>query len=81
METQIPNGLIAAMNVIDQNAITQFDEIIPKKRMSHNQSKNFTDSVTSANDRVDKDCLIVTNYQMSDISLSMPSKLVYQKFK
>ena len=51
---QIPNGLIAPMNVIDQNTITQFGEIVPKKRMTHNQSKTFTGSVTSANDRVEK---------------------------
>ena len=45
------------MNVIDQNTITQFGEIVPKKRMTHNQSKTFKGSGTSVNDRVDKESL------------------------
>ena len=55
--TKIPNGLIAPMNVIEQNTITQFGEVVPKKRMTHNQSKIFDSSGTSVNGRVDKDLL------------------------
>ena len=55
--SQIPNGLIAPMNVIAQNTITPLGEIISKQRMTHNQSKTFSGSGTSVNDRVDKNML------------------------
>ena len=55
--TLIPDGLIAPMNVVDQNTITEFGEIVSKQRMTHNQSKIFNGSGTSVNGRVDKDLL------------------------
>ena len=55
--TLIPDGLIAPMNVVDQITITEFCEIVPKKRMTHNQSKVFNGSGTLVNDRVNKESL------------------------
>ena len=55
--TSIPDGLIAPMNVVDQNNIIEFGEIISKQRMTHNQSKIFDGSGTSVNGRVDKEAL------------------------
>ena len=45
------------MNVVDQNIITEFGEIVAKQRMTHNQSKTFSGSGTSVNGRVDKEVL------------------------
>ena len=51
---------MAPMNIIDQNTITEFGEIIQKQRLTHNQSMVFS-SGTSVNSRVIKtelqDCM------------------------
>ena len=54
---EIEGALIATMNNIDQNTITELGEIIPKLQLTHNQSKFFLSS-TLVNGRVKK-----TNYR------------------
>lgn len=53
----IPNALMAPLNIIEQNTITEHGEIVTKKRLIHNQSRVFIASGTSVNGRVDKDIL------------------------
>ena len=56
------NALMAPLNIIEQNIITEHGKIVPKKRLIHNQSKVFDKLGTySVNSRVDKvslqDCM------------------------
>ena len=53
----IPNAMMAPLNIIEQNTITELGEITKKRRLIHNQSKKFNTSGTSVNSRVDKDSL------------------------
>ena len=55
--TLIPDALIAPLNIIEQNTITELGEIAQKRRLVHNQSMVFSGSGTSVNSRVDKDML------------------------
>ena len=50
----IENALMAPMNIAEQSTIAAFGEIVPSKRLTHNQSKKFTASGTSVNGRVKK---------------------------
>lgn len=51
---QLEGALMAPMNIADQNTINERGEIIPSKRLTHNQSKEFG-SGTSVNSRVQTD--------------------------
>ena len=55
--TLIPDALLAPLNIIEQNTITELGEIAQKRRLVHNQSKVFSASGTSVNSRTDKDML------------------------
>ena len=49
---QIPNALLAPLNVHNQNTINERGEIIDKKRLTHNQSMKYKNSGTSLNSRL-----------------------------
>ena len=51
----IKDALIAPMNVVEQDTINERGEIIDKKRLTHNQSKQYRGSGTSVNSRVQTD--------------------------
>ena len=55
--TEIPNLLIAPLNVHEQHTINEWGEIIDKMRMTHNLSKLFTGSDSSVNSRLDKQAI------------------------
>jgi hypothetical protein len=55
--TQIPGVLLAPLNVQAQNTINKRGEIIPKNRLTHDQSWKWQPG-TSANSRVDTDKLM-----------------------
>ena len=55
---QIPGVLLAPLNIQAQNTINERGEIIPKNRLTHDQSWKWQ-SGTSVNSRVIKDKLIV----------------------
>ena len=54
---EIKNALMSPMNVAEQNTITEFGEVIPSQRLTHNQSKLYSTSGTSINSRVIKEKL------------------------
>ena len=54
---KIENALLAPMNVVEQDTINEQGEIIDKKKITHNQSKNFQGSGTLVNSRVQEDDL------------------------
>lgn len=54
---KIENALMSPLNVQDQWTISEFGEVIPSKRLTHNQSKTYKASGTSVNSRVKKDKL------------------------
>ena len=51
--TQIPGALLAPMNVMNQTTIDERGNIIPKDRLTHDQSFVWPSSETSVNSRVD----------------------------
>ncbi len=55
--TQIPGVLLAPLNIQVQNIINEHGEIIPKNRLTHNQSWKWQ-SGTSVNSRVDNNNLM-----------------------
>jgi hypothetical protein len=55
--TQIPGILLAPLNIQAQNTINEHGEIIPKNRLTHNQSWKWQPG-TSVNSRVNKDKLM-----------------------
>ena len=55
--TQIPGILFAPLNIQAQNTINERGEIIPKNRLTHDQSWMWQ-SVTSVNSRINKDELM-----------------------
>ena len=80
----IPNALMAPMNIHDQYGINEKGEIIAKKRLTHNQSCKFG-SNTSLNSRVTKDslqdcmygaCLSRVIHQIIDLRLRHPNKKI-----
>ena len=50
----IPGLVMAPMNIMAQNTIDKFGQIIPKDRLTHNQSWKWS-SGTSVNSRVQKE--------------------------
>jgi hypothetical protein len=57
----IPGLCIAPMNIMAQNTIDEFDRIIPKDLLTHDQSWKWS-SGTSVNSRVQKDLLQACRY-------------------
>ena len=53
---ELIGALISPMNIVEQSTINEFGEIVPKKRLTHNQSMEFQ-SGTSVNSRAQKDLL------------------------
>ena len=57
----ISDSLLTPMSMVEQNTITEHCEIVPKKQITHNQSKLFAASGTSVNKHVNKkelqDCM------------------------
>ena len=53
---ELIGALISPMNIVKQSTINKFGEIVPKKRLTHNQSMEFQ-SGTSVNSRAQKDLL------------------------
>ena len=53
----IPGAIISPLNIAEQNTINERGEIIPSKRLTHNQSMIYKSSNTSVNGRVQKDKL------------------------
>ena len=58
---EIDGALMAPMNIIDQNTITELGELVSKLRLTHNQSKAFS-SKTLVNSRVKKEELQACMY-------------------
>ena len=57
MIKRIPGAIISPLNIAEQNTINERGEIIPSKRLTHNQSMIYKSSNTSVNGRVQKDKL------------------------
>ena len=51
----IPGAIVSPLNIAEQNTINERGEIIPSKRLTHNQSMIYKSSNTSVNVRVIKD--------------------------
>ena len=54
---RILGAIVSPLNIAEQNTINERDEIIPSKRLTHNQSMIYKSSNTSVNGRVQKDKL------------------------
>jgi hypothetical protein len=59
----IPDLCMAPMNIMAQNTIGEFGRIIPKDRLTHNQSWKWSFG-TSVNNRVQKDLLQACRYSL-----------------
>jgi len=57
----IPGICMAPMNIMAQNTIDEFGRIVPKDRLTHDQSWKWS-SGTSVNRRVQKDALQACRY-------------------
>jgi hypothetical protein len=55
--TQIKGLEMAPMNIMAQNTIDEFGRVVPKDRLTHNQSWKWEVSGTSVNSRVQKELL------------------------
>jgi hypothetical protein len=58
---KVPGALIAPMNIMEQNTIDEFGSIIPKQRLTHDQSFTWS-SGTSVNSRIDFTTLLPCKY-------------------
>jgi hypothetical protein len=56
--TRIPGVILSPMNIVRQNTIDETGKIIPKDRLTHDQSFLFSGSNTSVNSRLDKSLLL-----------------------
>ena len=59
--TSIPGLVMAPLNIMAQNTIDEFGRIVPKDRLTHDQSWKWS-SGTSVNSRVQKELLQATRY-------------------
>jgi hypothetical protein len=59
--SRIPGALMAPMNIMEQNTIDESGNIIPKQRLTHDQSFEWS-SGTSVNSRVHFDTLLPCRY-------------------
>ena len=58
----IPGAIVPPLNIAEQNTINERGEIIPSKRLTHNQSMVYKSSNTSVNSRVIKEKLCPIMY-------------------
>ena len=56
--TRIPGIILSPMNIVRQNTIDETGKIVPKDRLTHDQSFLFSGSNTSVNSRLDKSLLL-----------------------
>ncbi len=82
---QIPNAILAPMNVVNQSSIDEKGNVIPKQRLTHDQGMKF-DSGTSVNSRVREDevpdvmyghCLLRIIHLTIHYRLLYPNKRIY----
>ncbi len=60
--TKIPGLILAPMNIMAQNTIDEFGRVIPKDRLTHDQSWKWQGSGTSVNSQVQQEFLQECRY-------------------